>query len=363
MQQAQPAQQPYNREQIAALALGGTEADRTYVRGKLIALYDACEEKRGMLRNDNYRLHTQYQKICLEQQQKIIEKYTAACANWAESNGNGEDVWNARLQNNALQNAVNALDVQQQELQQVQGQGIRVGHINVQSLLHIDKFQNLQIILNALGFHVFVVSETWVKGVDDQFLEIEGYSMQRLDRDYVHNDDEVSKIQFNCGGLLVYVRNDMQFEVLEKTNSVVRNEAQSCVSLLQYIHLRVWVQGNQNSAANIFAVYNPPWGGHIHAMDNILYHISTANLQNVIILGDINIDILGGNNQEYRIRFVQMGFQQHIEKVTRPASNTLIDHIYTRQQDNGLVNGKGVAALEGFADHNLIYCRTNRPLQ
>ena len=109
--------------------------------------------------------------------------------------------------------------------------GVRIGHINLNSLLtgdggRPDKFDNLRIVLGAWNFGIFIVGESKVKGVNDNLLAVDGYRMFRLDRDYPGAAQ-------NDGGLLVYIRNDLNVNLIQSGNRPVDN------SLLQFIEVEV----------------------------------------------------------------------------------------------------------------------------
>ena len=206
-----------------------------------------------------------------------------------------------------------------------------------------------------------MVGESRVKGIDDACFAIANYTMYRLDRDYPNNNNQSPISYANAGGLLVYVRNDVQ----------VGNEWESRNNPdgLQYIRLSL---NFNNQQICLVAVYNPPVGGHESAMVSVdqqrnptgglLYDLRNIQ-QKVVVLGDINVDILGDENQDYQDDFGRVGFQQHVGEVTRWDSGTLIDHIYSKIGGNYIAEAgvipPGNNQLQGLGDHKLIYCTMN----
>lgn len=324
------------------------------VRHVLIAQYQTFLDERDRVGLNMRRLVEQRRNDCIRNQRQTVTDYRHVAENWRNRNNNWTQLFGQRIGNNPPD--PDALDVAvatfQDQLNPAgegpQLAGVRIGHINLNSLLtgdggRPDKFDNLRIVLGAWNFGIFVVGESKVKGVNDNLLAVDGYRMFRLDRDYPGAAQ-------NDGGLLVYIRNDLNVNLIQSGNRPVDN------SLLQFIEVEV-IQPHPNPNIRVVAVYNPPWGDHIEAMSNLLTDYRDAG-PNIIILGDINIDVRGNQNQAYQnyFRANPRRFRQCIVAPTRPDSGTLIDHIYTKQANLGSVLESGVVRVEGFADHHLIYC-------
>ena len=211
-----------------------------------------------------------------------------------------------------------------------------------------------------------MVGESRIKGIDDACFAIANYTMYRLDRDYPNNNNQNPISYANAGGLLVYVRNDVQ--VGDEWES--RNNPDG----LQYIRLSL---NFNNQQICLVAVYNPPVGGNENAMvrvnqqgnpnGGLLYDLHNNQQliqQKVVVLGDINVDIFNDANQNYRAAFGHNGvrFQQHVGEFTREGNGgvTLIDHIYSKIGGNYIAEAgvipPGNNQLQGLGDHKLIYC-------
>ena len=357
-----PPTEPLTPANIAALR---------YPDAGVIILLNAAHAEYLRRAGFNDRIRAQARRQCKQEQIDILEPYRRACNTWMQRNNAWRDAYQHCLQGNALQDEIHIYQRDEQGPQEI---GIRVGHLNLNSLLTLDrngipeKFDNLQIMLGAFQFDVFVVGEAKIKGVDSARLAIPGYQVvTRLDRDYPSHAE-------NDGGLLVYVSNGINYDVQFSGNRPVRDiYGQNFVSLLQLIDIHL-IDAN----VRIVAVYNPPWGGHVNSMARVENNVVTGGLlheyqnlnQDVVILGDINIDIRENANQGYQNGFQQLGFHQSIAQPTRPHEDgpeydTLIDHIYSKRP-NG-VNGNFVIesgvfppqqdrALGGVADHKMIYC-------
>ena len=286
---------------------------------------------------------------------KLLEKCKHQCESWKKKNKD----WAKVLKRfNKKQRG------KSKEVKGPHQSGLRVGHVNICSLTTTTKkdkvpykFLNLQSYLKAFKFDVFVIGESQVIGIDDCELKIPGYEIKRLDREFTGNPP-VDKV--DGGGILVYVRSGR----VKVEEVVLRNVLGS--NLLQYIDLKLKYN---KKTLHVVAVYNPPETGKMNAMlrannqkkvfGGLLYDYRLE--QDVVVLGDINIDILGGINQPYQHCFGKLGFQQCIKEVTRWHSQTLIDHIYFKAE-NWNVSESGVfpsgpqKQIEGFADHKIIYC-------
>ena len=277
---------------------------------------------------------------------EVLQRYKRQCESWKKSNEN----W--------IKAPKKLTEKQSEKCKQIQGPqlmaGLKVGHVNIRSLLSLKrnepyKFLKLQACLAELKYDVFVVGESQINGIDDSQLHIPRYEMYRLDREY-------TGVLADCasgGGLLVYVRDSVEVK-----KAVLKNVLGS--NLMQYIHLKLVYN---NKTIHVVAVYNPPHTGREDAILDILYNYSQK--QDVVILGDININILGGNNHEYQRCFGTkkggLGFLQCINEVTRWDSKTLIDHVYFKAKNwkvlqSGVIPPGPKNQLEGFADHKIIYC-------
>lgn len=302
-----------------------------------IGIFDNYEGTRG------YSMLEQRERSCQEDQRDIMLEYRRAANGWNERNNNWRQVRQQRQLNaNSFQELVQHLRGAVEMGHGPQRRGLRVGHININSILNICKFDNIRALLTASEFDVFAVGESKVKGVSDEFLNIEGYRLIRLDRDYPGYAP-------NSGGILVYVRGNLQVNVVQRENMLREGER----SLLQLIELELPFQN-----VRIVAVYNPPMAENVKAMERVIEEYSDKE-GNIVILGDININLRYPNpNSAYETDFKNQGFRQIIDLVTRAKSNTLIDHIYFKQANFRplIIAESGSEEMDGYADHDLIYC-------
>ena len=84
--------------------------------------------------------------------------------------------------------------------------GIKIGSINIRSLYR--SVDEIKIFLNRTELHVLMLQETFLSDqTPDALLEIPGYSLVRQDR----NTDTCKSMG---GGLCIYVRNNVTFDVV-----------------------------------------------------------------------------------------------------------------------------------------------------
>ena len=169
------------------------------------------------------RITAQARRQCKQDQIDILEPYRRACNMWMQRNNNWEAALQRRLPRVDLPEQIQIYERDEQGPREI---GIRVGHLNLDSLLTLDyaqnrqgtpdKFDNLEIMLNAFQLNVFIVGEAKIKGVDNARLAIPGYQMTRLDRDYPSHAE-------NDGGLLLYVSNGINYNVQNMGNRPVRD--------------------------------------------------------------------------------------------------------------------------------------------
>ena len=85
------------------------------------------------------------------------------------------------------------------------GRGLKIGHINIQSLRF--KTDYLTIFLHENNIDILCVTESWLTSkIDDGEIMIEGYNLCRKDRD---NGQE-------HGGIVVYIRNGIDLMKISK---------------------------------------------------------------------------------------------------------------------------------------------------
>ena len=155
------------------------------------------------------------------------------------------------------------------------------------------------------------------------------------------------RIRKKGGGLLVYVADRV------KASRILDLEDDYVESLWLSVHPH-----NSNRAILIGAFYRPPsTSKEIDSM--IELNIETAYLRNceTILVGDINVDYLDKNlYSKHRLvkSLKSMNMTQHVSAVTRPKSNSCLDHVYSTHGD--FISDVSVPNI-GIADHLPVFFR------
>src|SRR5689334_12754644 len=123
---------------------------------------------------NNYRwkiiplpMENNYHRTCLT---KLIPPYISTTVKWLCKTCRDEEYNDKSLQ----------LKISQDKKL---GRGIKIGHLNVRSLLTKTKKDDIASIILYHDFDVFAVTETWLKPeISDGEIEINNYSVHRADR-------------------------------------------------------------------------------------------------------------------------------------------------------------------------------------
>ena len=191
--------------------------------------------------------------------------------------------------------------------------GFRVAHLNINRLYN--KLDSVKELLQHTSLDVLALTETWLSSnIDNDELEIEGYSLFREDRG--------AKGKSEGGGIIVYVKNCIQAVPKQDTLStdiegiLIKVARPKCKPML------------------IGAFYRPPdfdpykftesFNNSFKALDK------TKN--EIVIMGDFNIDFSSKNSKmlrSFQSFLLSYDLQQIIGKATRITehSETLIDLI------------------------------------
>lgn len=185
--------------------------------------------------------------------------------------------------------------------------------------------------LSAHTFSVICLSETWLSPSDDKLFTVNGY-----DAEYDHRKSD------RHGGSAILISKQLSY----KRRSDIAFNVDKVES--------VWIEFDRasfpsNKNTIIASIYRSPSSSYTHfcaQLDIILNRLNCEN-KNLIIVGDINIDITDITNSscaEYANCFVGHGLESLLQSPTRcmsPGPGTLIDHVLTNvisPQIAGVVN-------------------------
>lgn len=153
------------------------------------------------------------------------------------------------------------------------------------------------------------LTEIWVYDDEIDLYKIDNYVCHsKCNNDYA------------SGGVAVFCRNDMRYTFLS-------------ISFVSADILRL-----DTSVDNKNLIFICVYRLHAHTVNNFISELSiylnTLKGKNIIILGDINIDILQPviNNSalDYLDLLSSFGFDSLVRTITRPSSETCIDHVFSR---------------------------------
>ncbi|KAL0893100.1 hypothetical protein ABMA27_014739 [Loxostege sticticalis] len=212
---------------------------------------------------------------------------------------------------------------------------LTVMHVNIRSLSKY--FANLLQSINNVksSLDIIVITEAGISDSVKKVYEIDGYRMYTNLRNYKKG-----------GGIIVYVSSKLKFELIN-----------SCIPYCESI---IGLIVHQCSEILLYALYRPPdWNKYIftHELSN---HLSLhSGLKDVILIGDININIRNHNGitDRYLNTLADMGLLCGITEYTRiellkgKITKSCIDHIFCRFRTGDLCT----AALHTtLADHRMI---------
>lgn len=212
---------------------------------------------------------------------------------------------------------------------------LKLGLLNVRSLLAGTGFDVFVNIIQMENFDVFAVTETWLnESHENDIVEIANYNFFRCDRGS------------RGGGVGLYVRTEFHAK-----NISIDFDTKPILE-----HL--WVEVSINRQKITFGImYRPPnesIGRCITVLDNLL-SCAVSTHDNVVILGDLNSDMLVTPNNMLTC-FESYGLLNIVKNPTRKtsASATLLDVIFTN--DASIFSECLVLDSSPISDHCLISC-------
>ena len=213
-----------------------------------------------------------------------------------------------------------------------------VVHYNVQSL--VNKIGILETELS--NFDVICITESWLHdAISDDEIKMEEYTVFRRDR-----------VGDSHGGVCVYVKNNLH--VRRRNDIEIQNL--ECV----------WIEiTTHNKKVLIGTFYRPP-----NSPNDTMAHIENSeglavdtNIQDILILGDFNLDILKQLPSRKINNVCQyFGLDQLISEPTHftETSSSVIDLIFTSNKNNVFLSGIGDPFLhQNMRYHCPVYCVFN----
>lgn len=201
------------------------------------------------------------------------------------------------------------------------------------------KVQDLSLLMHSEKVHILALTETHLdNSVDDEVINIPGYSIYRHDRDK------------NGGGVAIYIQNHIPVKVMKE--------------LMDPYVEALWLQIHLPHLKPLFVgcCYRPP-RSLVNYTDDIctmLQKVSEYDRE-FYFLGDFNINFLDKScalKERLLMVMNECNLSQRLNVPTRIFSNnegvkssTCIDHIYTNAAE---LCSKAISRPVGFSDHNVI---------
>ena len=217
--------------------------------------------------------------------------------------------------------------------------GLRIRQWNVEHLTD-SKFEQVSLLLTkCTNIDILFLQETFLNSTrPDNVYNIPGYSLHRRGR----------RGNKSGGGLLAYIADGVK----AKRNFDLDDECVESLWFNVYPH-------KSNRSILVGVLYHPP-STPVNIDSKIEHLIESAYLesQEVILVGDVNLDY---SNQpaysKHRLAktLKSLNMSQHVAVVTRPKSNTCLDHIYST---HGHFISDIIVPNIGLADHLPVFvCR------
>ena len=213
-----------------------------------------------------------------------------------------------------------------------QRQGIRVCHINAQSL--IKKIDEFRYIFEGSDIDVVCVSETWFYNeLPDSFVSINGYKIIRADR-HTH-----------AGGVAIYIRNNINYWIK------LRSEKECS---MEYVFMELALSTHK---ALIGVIYRPNNNVDVSNLLESLASLSSM-YNDVIVTGDLNSNML--QDKSLINDFASLGISPVNSCVpTHFTGNnsTLLDYFLINDLSKVLLYDQ--LSVPNFSKHDLIFLTVN----
>lgn len=220
--------------------------------------------------------------------------------------------------------------------------GLKFVHMNVRSLLlNLDEIHAC--FLDG-AFDAVVLTETWLHArISDTLISNRKYTCTRLDRQTTLPSGAIK----TGGGICIYIKIEHSLEIL-MDHSISDNH-------LELLH--VVLRFNRQKNIHIIAVYRPPTGNVVVAVDKINgILIEIGRNDEIVLTGDFNVNLLNKSTQATKTlskMAMNRSLQQLIVDPTRVTrkSATLIDLMFTNCK---YVSTSGIMDCI-LSDHNPVF--------
>lgn len=217
--------------------------------------------------------------------------------------------------------------------------GLNFGHLNVQGLNNLNKFEELKIMLTSSKNNIDIIGFSETKFRSD--VDTNAYCVKGFLPPFRKDQSDRN----GGGGLLVYVRNGLN----------VRRRVDLETQNIESIVLEVFCKSS--NPFFVCHIYRHPcskseWKDRFELF---LEKIENEDKE-IILLGDVNRNLLDSHlNDDWSTFLLTLGLSQVVTVPTRKSKNacTLIDHIYTTNDEN--ITSTHVPQIS-ISDHFPVFC-------
>lgn len=214
---------------------------------------------------------------------------------------------------------------------------ITIMHANVRDLRIVDRLPNLGMLLKrpSLECDITVVSETWFRSPEEaRCFNIEGYKQTGAYR-----------IHRRGGGVSIFVRDD--WELVEESSKT---------SEFDDVQIARTVVQKDGKYITVIGFYSRAKSSEETLVDLLEKFMDTGVKGVLVMAGDANVDLSARSEISlYASWLASRGMLQCISGITRPASNSCLDHIWVSQYPIGSKFISGIIRTTSLADHYPVF--------
>ena len=190
---------------------------------------------------------------------------------------------------------------------------------------------------------ILCLTETFLKGQNlPECLNIPGYKLVHKNREESYNSEQ-NMILKDGGGIAIYIKESLQFEVIRDVGEVTD---------LEFLGIKI-----ENQVDSIvMAMYRPPTYSIKNFIQNLkkLMNGIDVDVRNIIICGDFNEDLLSANNKPIFNYLTSLGYKQLIKEATTE-KDSLLDPMYVLERNLSNVTAVGVIPTY-YSYHDAVFC-------
>jgi len=206
-------------------------------------------------------------------------------------------------------------------------------HTNIRSLnKHINDLEYLNASLNN-KCHIIIASEAWIgKDFNPKYFSF----CKDFNIEYTKNNLRRSD------GLVVFIKND------------IHNTTELIVQDTNCLFTTINCNGHEYGILSLYRSPNGDINTFLAQFNTVITDITNKHKNTkIIIIGDLNINLLDTtqNTTNYIDILNTLNFTSHINIITRPDSNTCLDHVFSNIINNSLITIQATLIDSLITDH------------